>query len=76
MIEELYEYQNDLGPVGDLARELIGIKEDYEKGIISYQDKEDLIKEVLEIKAANSLANQEVALHWVYAVGTTLAKLV
>ena len=74
-MEELYQYQNDVSAVGDLARELIGIKEDYEKGLISFEDKTELIKEVLEIKAANSLANQEVAMHWVYRVGTTLAQL-
>ena len=74
-LDELYQYQNDISAVGDLARELIGIKEDFEKGLITFEDKEELIKEVLEIKAANSLANQEVAMHWVYAVGTTLAKL-
>ena len=75
-LDELYQYQNDLGPVGDLSRELIGIVNDYQAGSISYEDKEELIKEVLEIKAANSLANQEVALRWVYQVGSAAAALV
>lgn len=75
VINQLLEYQNDLGPVGDLSRELIGIINDYEAGSISFEDKEELVREVLEIKAANSLANQEVALRWVYQVGTAVAQL-
>lgn len=73
-LNELYDYQNDIGPVGDLAREMIGIKNDYESGAITFEEKEELIKEILEIKAANMLANQEVALQWVYTIGTTLAR--
>lgn len=75
-LNELYEYQNDLGPIGDLARELIGIKADYEAGAITLEEKEELINEVLEIKAANMLAGQEIALRWAFQAGSLLARLV
>lgn len=75
-IDALYEYQNDLGPIGDLSRELIGIVKDYESGLITLEDKQELVREVLEIKAANSLANEEIALRWIYQAGTAVAALV
>lgn len=74
--QELLQYQNDLGPVGEYARELIGILNDYQNGAITAEEKQELVAEVLNIKAANSLANQEQALRWVYMVGTGVASVV
>ena len=72
-IESLYKYQNEVSALGDLARELIGIKNDYDAGTITFEDKQAFIKEVLDIKAANSLADQEIALRFIYSAGSALA---
>lgn len=74
--QELLQYQNDLGPVGEYARELLGILNDYSSGAITAEEKNELVEEVLNVKAANSLANHEQALRWVYMVGTGVASVV
>lgn len=75
-VQELYEYQNEVSALGDLSRELIGIENDFLAGSLSVEDKNELIKEVIEIKAANSLADQENALRMIYAAGSALAAVV
>ena len=75
-IQELYEYQNDVSALGDLSRELIGIENDYKAGTLTLEEKNDLINEVVSIKAANSLAGQENALRIIYEAGNVLAAVV
>lgn len=75
-LTELYEYKDEKSILGDLARELIGIDADYNAGTITLDEKNELVKEVLDIKAANALAGQENALRIIYEAGNLLAAVV
>ena len=48
-MDELLKHKDDAGPIGDLARELIVIMNDYNLRNISLEEKNELVDEVIRI---------------------------
>lgn len=75
-MDELLKYQNDAGPVGDLARELLAIMRDYEAGELTLEEKNELVEEVTKIYAAHDHADKEIIARWAVNIAQTLAAVV
>jgi len=75
-LEELNQYINEDSVTGQLARELREIMADYQSGGLTAKDKDDLIKEIIDIRAANDLAGDEENYKLIYAIGMGLLSVV
>ena len=75
-INELLEHQNDVGPIGDLARELIVIVNNYKIKAITLEEKNELVDEVIKIYAAHESADKEIVSRWALKITQGLIKLV
>lgn len=75
-MDELVKHKDDQGPIGDLARELIAIMNDYKSGDISLEDKNELVEEVTKIYAAHDSADREIVARWAVSIAQVLAAVV
>jgi len=75
MNDTIVQYVNEQSIRGDLARELIGIVNDYEAGSISAEDKSELLHEIMLSYQASDLAKDEVMWRWAISAATLAASL-
>ena len=75
-MDELLKHQHEEGPIGDLARELIVIMNNYKLKSITLEEKNELIDEVVKIYAAHDTANKELVSRWAVKITQTLLSVV
>jgi len=75
-MDEIVQYVNEQSIRGDLARELLGIINDYQSGTITKDDKDALVKEILAAYHANGLAEDENTLRWAVQAASIVSSLV
>jgi hypothetical protein len=75
-MDELLKHKDDAGVIGDLARELLVILQDYKLGTISLEEKNELIDEVIKIYAAHDSADKELVSRWAVKVTQQLLSIV
>jgi len=75
-MDELLKHKDESGPIGDLARELIIIMNDYKANTISLEEKNELVEEVVKIYAAHDSADREVVARFAVSITNTLVGIV
>ena len=75
-MDEIVQYVNEQSIRGDLARELLGIINDYQSGTISKDDKDALVNEIISAYHANGLAEDENTLRWAVQAANIVTSLV
>lgn len=75
-MDELLKHKDEQGPIGDLARELIIIVDDYKANNISLEEKNELVEEVTKIYAAHDSADKEVVARFAVSITSTLLGIV
>lgn len=75
-MDELLKHKDETGPIGDLARELIVIINDYKLGKLSLEEKNELVDEVIKIYAAHDSADKELVSRWAIKVTQQLLSVV
>lgn len=75
-MDEIVQYVNEQSIRGDLARELLGIINDYQAGTITKEDKDALVNEILSAYHANGLAEDENTLRWAVQAASIVSSLV
>ena len=75
MSDTILQYVNEQSIRGDLARELLGIMNDYESGTISAEDKSELLHEIMASYQASELAKDEVMWRWAISAATVVASI-
>ena len=75
MSDTILQYVNEQSIRGDLARELMGIMNDYESGTISAEDKSELLHEIMASYQASDLARDEVMWRWAISAATVVASI-
>ena len=76
MFDQLREAAGMGGPAAELANELLVIREQYEAGELNAEEYQYLLQQVAEIKAAQSLASDEIACRFIVNAAMTLASAV
>ena len=74
LVKEILSHKNEDGPVGELAKELHDIIEDFKSGDISEQDMKELINETVEAYRAQENADNEVLVRWAVKIAQLVAK--
>jgi hypothetical protein len=75
-MDELLKHKDETGPIGDLARELIVIMNNYKLGQLSLEEKNELIDEVIKIYAAHDSADKELVSRWAIKITQQLISVV
>ena len=75
-MDELLKHKDEEGPIGDLARELIVILDDYKAKTISLEEKNELVEEVIKIYVAHDSADKEVVARFAVSITGTLLSIV
>jgi hypothetical protein len=75
-MDELLKHKDTEGAIGDLARELLVILQDYKLGTISLEEKNELVDEVIKIYAAHDSADKELVSRWAVKVTQQLLSIV
>jgi|694.fasta_scaffold28624_3 hypothetical protein len=75
-MDELLKHKDEAGAIGDLARELIVIMNDYKLGNLSLEEKNELVDEVIRIYAAHDSADKELVSRWAVKVTQQLLSIV
>jgi hypothetical protein len=75
-MDELLKHKDEAGAIGDLARELIVIMNDYKLGNLSLEEKNELVDEVIRIYAAHDSADKELVSRWAIKVTQQLLSIV
>ena len=75
-MDELLKHKDEAGAIGDLARELIVIMNDYKLGNLSLEEKNELVDEVIRIYAAHDSADKELVCRWAVKVTQQLLSIV
>lgn len=75
-MDELLKHKDDAGAIGDLARELIAIMNDYKAGDLTLEEKNELVAEVTKIYAEHDSADREIVARWAVNIALTLASVV
>jgi len=76
MFDELREAAGMGGPAGELANELLVIRQQYEAGELNTEEYQYLLEQVAQIKAAQALASDEIACRFIINAATSLASAV
>lgn len=72
VLEELREHDGDPTATGSLATELREIWLQYKQGDLDRDEFEYLVNEIIEVRAAEQLADDEVACRWIVKCATVL----
>lgn len=75
-MDELVKHKDDAGAIGDLARELLSIMNDFKAGDITLEEKNELVEEVTKIYAEHDSADREIVARWAVSIAQTLAAVV
>jgi hypothetical protein len=75
-MDELLKHKDETGPIGDLARELLVIMQDFKRGDLSLEEKNELVDEVIKIYAAHASADKEIVSRWAIKVTQQLLSIV
>jgi hypothetical protein len=75
-MDELLKHKDETGPIGDLARELLVIMQDFKRGDLSLEEKNELVDEVIKIYAAHDSADKEIVSRWAIKVTQQLLSIV
>jgi hypothetical protein len=75
-MDELLKHKDETGPIGDLARELLVIMQDFKRGELTLEEKNELVDEVIKIYAAHDSADKEIVSRWAIKVTQQLLSIV
>ncbi len=75
-MDELLKHKDEAGPIGDLARELLVIMQDFKRGDLTLEEKNELVDEVIKIYAAHDSADKEIVSRWAIKVTQQLLSIV
>ena len=75
-MDELLKHKDETGPIGDVARELLVIMQDFKRGELTLEEKNELVDEVIKIYAAHDSADKEIVSRWAIKVTQQLLSIV
>lgn len=75
-MDELIKHKDDEGTIGDLARELLAIINDFKSGDITLEEKNELVEEVTKIYAEHDSADKEIVARWAVSIAQVLSAVV
>ena len=75
-LDDIVQYINEDTVRGELAREFQGIISDYQSGVISAEEKNDLVNAVVEGFKATKATSDEDTMRWVVNIATVVSALV
>ena len=75
-MDELLKHKEDQGPIGDLARELIVIMDEFKSGDLTLEEKNELVTEVVDIYKAHDSADKEIIARFAVQITDTLLGVV
>lgn len=75
-MDELIKHKDEEGAIGDLARELLAIINDFKAGDITLEEKNELVAEVTKIYAEHDSADREIVARWAVQIAQTLVAVV
>lgn len=75
-MDELLKHKEEAGAIGDLARELLIIMQNYKLGELTLEEKNELVDEVVKIYAAHDSADKELVSRWAIKVTQQLLSVV
>lgn len=64
------------GPTAVLANEMLVIRDNYEQGQLSREEYEFLLSEIINVRAQQELASDEIACRWVVSAAEVLMSVV
>lgn len=76
IIHDLQEAMLDNSIKGDLATQLYDITEQYNEGILSKEEYEDLVNQIADIESYDELASDEVTSRWLINISTQLLSVI
>lgn len=75
-MDELLKHKEEAGAIGDLARELLVIMQNYKLGELTLEEKNELVDEVIKIYAAHDSADKELVSRWAIKITQQLISVV
>lgn len=75
-MDELLKHKHEEGAIGDLARELLVIMQNYKLGELTLEEKNELVDEVIKIYAAHDSADKELVSRWAIKITQQLISVV
>lgn len=75
-LESLREAAGVGGPASALANELLVIRENYEQKLLTEEEYQYLLNEIVEIRAQQDLANDEMACRYIIQMAQALSQFV
>lgn len=75
-MDELLKHKDAEGAIGDLARELIVIINEYKSGELTLEEKNELINEVIDIYKAHDTADAEIVARFAVQITENLLSVV
>jgi hypothetical protein len=76
ILAELKEAMQEDSIKGQLAAQLHDITEQYNNDLLTYEEYEELVRDIAEVQAANDLADDEVAQRWIINISTAILSAV
>jgi hypothetical protein len=76
ILEELREKSGHPGVLGKLSAELVKITEQHQAGDLSDEEYSFLVKEIVDVKNQQALADDETAYRWLVTATQTLLSVV
>jgi hypothetical protein len=76
IISELEQQAGLSTACGELSREILVLTNQVQTGQITKQDYQYLMEQIVQVKAANSLANDEVAVRFIYQAASALVSAI
>lgn len=67
---------NEDGPAADLAKDLIDFRMLYKSGELTQEEYQFLVQEIVDVKAQQHLAEDEVACRWIVDCATLLVSAI
>jgi hypothetical protein len=73
---ELREHVGLAGPASILANELLVIRDEYERGNLTVEEYQYLLREIAEVRSHQQLASDEIACRWIVDAALALASAI
>jgi len=75
LFDELREQASMGGPASALAQELINIRQEYAGGHLNREEYDFLLSEIVQVRAQQELASDEIACRWICAAAEAMLSL-
>ena len=76
VLEELRQVATGDGPAASLAQDLLNFEQQYKDGDLNKEEYDFLVKQIVEVRAAQELADDEVACRYIVAAAEGLLAVV